>query len=164
MSPRHALLLVGLLALPACASRHRKASRLEGHYDTGSPGDAWEKVDPGGADYAWFSPDLAATIYADSNCGSRYDDRALDALADSVAFGMVMDEPLSQEARTIDGRDGLVRTADGTLDGVAFRLGVVVLKKDQCVYDLLLVSPRSRFDQAWDGFESVLAGFATRGR
>lgn len=157
------LAALALALLPACASKHRQARKLEGQYAVGEPASGWQRVKPGSADHAWFSSDLSASIYTDSNCGSRYDDRSLEALADSVGFGMVMGEPILQEARSIDGREGLVRTADGRLDGVGFRLGVAVLKKDACVYDLVLVSPPSTFDQAWADFEQVLAGFQAGG-
>lgn len=155
--------LVAAALLAGCASKHRQARRLEGRYDLGDPGQGWAAVDPGGADRAWYSEGWQATLYADSNCGARYDDRDLPALANAVAFGMATGQPLHQEERAVDGRDGLVRTVDGSLDGVAFRLGIAVLKKDACVYDLLLVAPRASFEQAWPGFEAALAGFRTRG-
>ncbi len=159
MKARHLLLLA---LLTACGAS-RKARRLEGRYETGDPGAAWARVRPGGADKAWYSDTLQATIYADSNCATRFDDRPLDALADSVAFGMAVGDPTLSEARTIDGRDALVRRHDGVLDGVQFNLGVAVLKKDDCVYDVLLVSPPGSVDTAWSGFEAVLAGFQARG-
>lgn len=163
MSTRPLLLAVALLASSGCISKHRRATRLEGRYEVGDPGAAWARVTPGSADKAWYSADLAATIYTDSNCGSRFDDRELSALADSVAFGMITGDPLSEQELMVDDRAALLRTVDGRLDGVGFRLGVAVLKKDACVYDLLLVAPRSSFDQAWPHFEAVLAGFTTRG-
>ncbi len=158
------LLLLALpLLLPACGAG-RKARKLEGRYDTGAPGAGWSKVSPGGADYAWFNSDLAASIYADSNCASRFEDRALEALADSATYGMAIGKPDFQEVRRIDDRDALFRKQDGNLDGVPFRLGVAVLKKDQCIYDVMVVAPHDGFDRAWDGFEGVVAGFAARGR
>lgn len=150
-----------VLALSGCAAG-RKAARSEGRYDTGDPGLGWSRVPAGGADRAWYNAELGSTIYADSNCQSRFDDRPLASLADSMAFGMVMGEPLREEARAIDGREGLVRVVDGRLDGVDFRLGLAVLKKDSCVYDLTLVAPPSTFDQGWEGFQAVVDGFLAR--
>lgn len=163
MSRRLSLVLIGLL-LAGCSSRHRKAKRAEGNYDLGTPGGDWEKVAPGGADFAWHHPDLAASIYTDSNCKSRFDDSPLPRLAESMVFGIARGEPLRDEARVIDERAGVVRTWDGRLDGVPVQLGVAVLKKHECVYDLTVVAPPASFPASWDAFERVLAGFATHER
>ncbi|NOY25032.1 MAG: hypothetical protein GXP62_04080 [Oligoflexia bacterium] len=155
------LTFVGVLS-SGCLGGH-KATRQEGHYDVGSPGEAWIIVRPGGADHAWVHDGISASIYTDSNCATRFDDRPLDRLADSVVFGIATSKPLRDETRTIDGRDALIRVVDGNLDGVVVRIAATVLKKDDCVYDLLYIAPPATFDTGWDSYEAVLAGFATRG-
>lgn len=151
------------LLLPACASS-RQARRLEGRYQVGEPGDTWSRVRSGGADKAWFHEGLSATIYADSNCATRFDDRPLDKLAQSVVYGIATSpSALRSESRTIDGRDSHLRVVDGRVDGVVVRVGVAVLKKHECVYDLLYLAPPTTFDSGWDAFEQVLAGFRTQG-
>ncbi|RME28620.1 MAG: hypothetical protein D6798_01980 [Deltaproteobacteria bacterium] len=154
--------LLMLMLLTACGAS-RQARRLEGRYQTGDPGPGWTRVRPGGADRAWYSDDLHATIYTDSNCATRFEDRPLDKLADSALLGMSAGEPDLSETRTIDGREALVRRQSGVLDGVPFELGIAVLKKNECVYDFLLVSTPGGIDRAWDAFEAVLAGFQARG-
>lgn len=151
------------VALCAVACGGRSARRLEGHYQLGAPGDGWERVRPGGADQAWVNEALGGAIYADSNCGERYDDSALDKLLSALTLGIAAGEPLREEARTLDGRDALLRVSDGTLDGVAVRVGALVAKKDFCVYDVIYVAPPSTFDQGWAGFEAVLERFHTQG-
>lgn len=165
MSARTLALLLPVLALatlPACASS-RQARRLEGRFELGDPGANWARVKPGGADQAWFHGGLMASIYADSNCATRFDDRPLDKLAQAAVYGVATSQALRQEDRTIDGRDGHLRVVDGRIDGVVVRIGVAVLKKDDCVYDLVYMAPPTTFDSGWDAFEQVIGGFRTRG-
>ncbi|MCB9781005.1 MAG: hypothetical protein H6742_20720 [Alphaproteobacteria bacterium] len=157
-------ILLAMLVLGGCSARHRKAKRAEGNYDVGVPGGDWAKVEPGGADHAWHHVDLGASIYTDSNCESRFDDSPLPRLASSMVFGIARGQPLRDEERVIDERAGLVRTWQGQLDGVDVQLGVAVLKKHDCVYDVTVVAPPDSFEASWDAFERVLAGFRTHER
>ena len=70
-----------LIVLPLVGCAGRQASRLEGRYTLGDPGDGWRSVRPGGADFAWYNESLRATLYGDSNCADRYEDGPLRDLA-----------------------------------------------------------------------------------
>lgn len=164
-----ALLLaaLGLSLATACGpirKATRDAERLEGRYQLGDPGDGWRAVPSGGADQAFRNPDLAATIYTDSNCGPRYEDRPLPDLAKTMLGGVadLKAPPTFEEVRQLDGREAYVARRPGRLDGVDVELGVVVLKKNHCVYDLVLIAPPGqRFDDAWASYELLVAGFRT---
>lgn len=155
---RPLLLMLALLA--GCAGHSGR--RLEGHYSLGDPGAGWRAVRPGSADKAWYNADLSASIYADSNCGARYDDAPLSRLIDSLALGVV-GETVREEPRTLDGREALLRVFDGRLDGVAVRVGALALKKDRCVYDVVYIAPPTKFDAGEAAFEAVVSDFAARG-
>lgn len=142
---------------------HRKAQRMEGRYALGTPGSDWERMKPGDADRAWFARGLSASIYADSNCASRYEDGKLDDLLTHLTFGVAEGEPTHEEELVLDGRIALVRTWSGSLDGLQVRVGAMVTKKHQCIYDVLYVAPPATFDTGWDAFLSVVHGFGTRG-
>ncbi len=157
------LLLLAALGLPAAGCAGRKSARLEGAYELGEPGPGWSRVAPGGADRAWWNASLSATIYGDSNCLERYEDSELTALLTHLTFGIAQGEPLRQEPLTLSEREGLLGVWDGALDGVAVRVGAATTKKDACTYDLLYIAPPVTFDKGWSDFESVLAGFRTRG-
>ena len=147
-----------LLAL-ACGGRGSR--RLEGRYDLGDPGAGWVTVQPGGADRAWRNEALAATLYADSSCGERFDDAALPRLHASLTAG-VAGAVVREEPRTVDGREALLRIQDGRLDGVDVRVGVLVLKKDACLYDLVYIAPPSSFDKGLPAFEALISAFKTQ--
>ena len=157
--------LLALVILTACGGRERRLTSggtgVEGQYDVGKPGQGWSRVAPGGADRAWFHGDLGASIYFDSNCKARFEDKPLEDLLSHLTFGMVTAEPLRSEPVQIDGRAALLEVLQGAIDGVNVQVAVVVIKKDQCVYDgLYIASPRG-FDAGFDAFKRVLHGFET---
>ena len=67
---------------------------------------------------------------------------------------------LSQTAVSLDGREALRSEISAALDGVKKQYLVYVLKKDNCVYDFMLIAadaePRPRAE-----FERFVQGFAT---
>lgn len=165
MSPlKHHHLGVALLGVilvgAACAKRGDKGPRGEQRYALGQPGGGWQPMDPLSADQAWYHPARSATIYADASCGARYEDGELDALLKHLTFGVARGEPLRDEPLTLDGRAALVRSFEGRLDGVAVRVGAMVTKKHDCLYDVLYIAPPARFDEGWADFVQVVQGFS----
>jgi len=147
-----------------CSKPHRKAKRAEGSYGLQAPGQGWVRVRPGGADHGWFHKESSASIYWDSNCLARFEDGLLTDLLTHLTFGIAHGEALREEALTLDGRDALLRVHDGKIDGVVVRVGAVVTKKNECIYDGLYIAPPKLFDAQWNTFVEVMSGFKTRGR
>lgn len=161
MKTRTVLAMAALLC--GCGAVHQ-ARRMEGHFHLAKPGEGWKRVRPGGADKAWYNAALSATIYADSNCGVRFEDGELSELATHLTFGIARGEPLEERGLVVDGREGLLRIVRGSLDGVAVQIAALVLKKDRCVYDMVYVAPPSVFDQGMPTFEAMVRGFTTQRR
>lgn len=149
--------------LVACASKsEREARKAEGSYELGElPG--WERIkDPGGADYAWTKTELGASIFADSNCGPRYEDAKLEDLVEKQLAGLQDGDALASEQLTLSERDALRTRHLGRLDGIPVELGTTVLKKHFCTYDVVLIAPRGpAFEQAWADYVSATDGFRT---
>lgn len=156
---RIALLSV-ILASIGCLKQRDTGPRGAERYRLGAPGAGWQPMDPLSADDAWYHADRSATIYADASCGARYEDGELDALLKHLTFGIAKGEPLRDEALTLDSRAALVRSFDGQLDGVSVRVGAMVTKKNDCLYDVLYIAPPPRFDEGWTDFVQVVQGFA----
>jgi len=159
------LCLIGLgLLLGACAPKSGGAKPgAKAHFSVGRPGEGWRTMDPLGADEAWYHPQLSGTIYADANCGARYEDGELGALLTHLTFGVARGEALREEPMRLDGRDALVRTYRGSLDGVSVQVGAMVTKKNDCLYDVLYIAPPARFEEGWRSFVSVIEGFRAGG-
>lgn len=154
------LVYVLALALISC-SANRRAKRLEGRFDLGDPGSGWARVDSGGADQAWFHTGIAGSIYADSNCAERFEDGPLEDLLVHLTAGIARGEHLEEQRMTLDGRDAVMRTWNGALDGIAVQVGAAVTRKHECVYDVVYIAPPARFAEGWPAFEAVVGGFQT---
>lgn len=160
---RNVVALVVLSLLVGCMpSAHKRARKLEGRYAVGDPGAGWAPVEPGGADKAWYHDGLGATIYTDSNCGTRFSGARTEDLATELAAGLHNPSVLFEETLGLDGRNGVLRTVSGTLDGIAVQVAFAVVNKDRCTYDLLFIAPPGRFDEGWPSYQAVLDGFETR--
>ena len=154
---------VALLMGIGCGPKgHKEAAKSEGRYNVAVPDSDWVRVRPGGADKAWFSKQLGATIYFDSNCMSRYDDGDLHDLVTHLTFGLAQGDPIRDETLTLDNRSALLRVYDGAVDGVAVRVGAMVTKKDLCLYDGLYIASPAVFEQGWGTFVHMLSGFETK--
>jgi hypothetical protein len=155
----YAAAVVGLPLAGCMPVGWRQAKLLEGKYRIGTPGPAWTSVAPGGADHAWVNRSAGASIYTDSNCGSRFREaRTVDLATELVAGLQGVTQDLEVE-RAIGPRSGVVRTHTGRLDGVPVRLGVAVVNHDWCTYDFVLITPIGALDALWPDFEAVLGGF-----
>ncbi len=154
-----------LVMLAACTSRHlRRSQRAEGRYNTGLPNPAeWTRVKPGGADRAWWNPQLAATIYTDSNCGKRYHDAPLPNMMTHLLHGLTHVEDLEERQLSLAGRDALLAVRRGELDGAGVQVAAVVLKKGDCSYDLVYIAPPANFPAGWDSYWAVVSAFHTLG-
>lgn len=110
------------------------------------------------ADMMFVHRDRGATIYVDNSC-RRYRDASLNVLANHLFFGFEDIEILRQDLRLLDNRQALIRVAEARLDGVLVRLGIAVLKRDNCIFDAVMIAPRDGFELAFTDFEAMLGGF-----
>jgi hypothetical protein len=152
-----------LALLIGCGGRSRPLTSKQGaserNYDVGKPGAGWVRLAPGGADKAWLHGKTGATIYTDSNCKARFEDKPLAALVTHLTFGMAHGDPISEERLTLDGRAALMRINRGTVDGVKVQIAAVVIKKNRCIYDALYINSPGDFDSGMSGFNQVILGF-----
>lgn len=173
-----ALLLVALLA--GCATTggsgglqngwYVQAVELEGPRGRGSVTlrytaqlpEGWEQgpADPG--DFAFYRPSLGATLYADTSCGRRYHDAPLNVLANHLMMGFEDVADVTQADLVLDHRAALERTATASLDGVPVQIGLTVLKKGPCVFDLVYVGHPDHAEEGLAAFRTFRDGFRAR--
>ncbi len=158
------LLLLSLTVLGGCA--HQGGRFADGRYTSrelsyrlGELPSTWRVDDLRTADVAFYNRDLSASIYVDNSC-RRYTDAGLNALANHLFYGFEDVDIRSQEFFELDGREALRRVARARLDGVLVLLGITVVKKNTCIFDLVLVAPRDQFEEAFADYEELLEGFA----
>lgn len=155
-------LLFALVAL-ACAGGEGRYS--DGHFTSASaryqltpPGDGWREITLPTANAAWHNPALAASLMVNSHC-EGVADAPLEGLTSDLLMGMSEREILTQERVPSSKREALHSVATGKLDGVPRKLELLVLKKDGCVYDIVLDASPEHFESARAAFATMRDGF-----
>ncbi len=162
--PLHLLCL--LCALAGCGG----ATYADGVFEEGEvrfsidgPGPDWRRLAVAEeSDLAWAHEGRASVLHASGSCDPRLD-IPLVSLTAHLLVGFTDREELSQERRPFAGREALDTHLRAKLDGVTRELRLVVLKKDDCVYDFGLVAPPgAHFDASNADFDRLLASFEAR--
>jgi hypothetical protein len=119
----------------------------------------WRSVGTDGALLAFRDDTTPATIAVNGRCGLDGDDVPLEALTHHLFLHFTDRKLVSQERLELDGRAALRTELTASLDGVPLQYRIVVLKKDSCVYDFMLMRPNNgataEFDRFVNGFETL---------
>jgi len=120
---------------------------------------AWHAVDVDGALLAFRDDRAPATVALNGRCGLDGDDVPLEALTHHLFLHFTERKLIGQERIELAGRAALRTELRASLDGVPLHYRVVVVKKDSCVYDFMLMSPSgadpAEFDRFVGGFETL---------
>jgi hypothetical protein len=131
-------------------------------YRTGPAQAGWGIGPAPPGDFAYYNASLGATVYADSSCGKKYDDSPLTVLSNHLTMGFEDVEQVDQSAGELSGRGSLERISKANLDGVPVMLATTVVKKDICVFDLILIARPDSFEAALADYRSLRDGFEAR--
>ena len=132
-------------------------------YSVGGPGAGWAELKLPTANAAWHNEALAATLMVNSHCDGVADS-PLEGLASDLLMGMTDREILSQARLEHSKREALETVATVKLDGVPRKLVLFVMKKDGCVYDIVLDANPDHFDAARADYTKVRDGFDVAAR
>lgn len=123
---------------------------------------AWRAIDADGALLAFRDDPAEASIALNGRCGLDGDDVPLEALTHHLFLRFTDATLLKQQRFELAGRAALRTELTASLDGVAMHYVVVVLKKNNCVYDFMFVNPEGR-TSGGETFERFVNGFETLG-
>jgi hypothetical protein len=152
--------LVSIAMLAACASSSFKDGIYrdqETAYRVGPLGPSWRHVNVSGGNLV-FHHERGGSIYANATC-KGINDVTLDVLTNQALFDVEQKRESSRERFSLDGRAALRTRLSGSVDGVPVELDLVVVKKDNCVYDLQLVAGPRVFAAREPDFQSFVDGF-----
>lgn len=165
-----ALAVLGCTLLTACG-RHsafdgaRYQDRAQGmDFRLAALGPDWERLSSTHGLLAFRNDARRASILVNGRCGQDGDDVPLGALTAHLFLRFTEREIESEEIVPFDGREAQRTIMQAKLDGVPKRFSSVVLKKDGCVYDFVLVSDPDTFAGARADFERMVAGFHAAAR
>jgi hypothetical protein len=138
-------------------------AKPETSYRIGDVDDSWQPIRLAHNDVAYFSRNSDHSLAVNSTC-KEHEDAPLKVLTNHLLMGFTDREVLDQRLQPLDGREALRTRVVAKLDGVPVELLLVVLKKDDCVYDFTYVSPLGHFDEKVASFEHVLSQFSAEQR
>ncbi len=151
------------LALAACASGPRyegQVYRGDGiAFRTGPVPASWSRVTATGTRLAFRDEAARATMLVNGRCGRDADDVPLAALTEHLFLRFTERTVDDEKLLPFDGREALRTVMTAKLDGVPRKFEAVVMKKDGCVYDLILITAPDDFTAAQAAFEPFVTGF-----
>jgi hypothetical protein len=129
-------------------------------------GAPWERVAVGEQnDLAWSNAPLAAIAQVNATCDQPDQDVPLATLTRHLLNGFTAytfppEDAADSQTLPMDGREALRTHLVARLDGVPRELLLVVMKKDDCIYDFALVAPPgAQFERARPDFERLTSSF-----
>ncbi len=112
------------------------------------------------AEQAWIVPGEGSSLLIDSQCKKRDQDIPLNALTAQLLIGMTDQTLVEQKAVTFQDREALLSTFSLKIDGAKQMMRILVLKKEGCVFDVVLSTPDTAFDKRLPDFDKVVAMFS----
>ena len=144
------------------ASRAAEKSGKEATYSFGLPGGDWRPVrDVNEIQVAWVNSSLTGVgiieLYAQCD---EHGDSSLQQYTDHLRIDWDDWTVVEQEKTSLLGRAALRTVVDASLDGVARRNELWVVKKNGCLFDLRYSAGPADFPAGRSGFNTVVQGFS----
>ncbi len=121
---------------------------------------SWHQIDVSETRLAFRDDAAQALIAVGGRCHRDGDDVPLEALTHHLFLHFTDRHIEDQQALALDGREALRTELSAELDGVPRSFVIVVLKKDGCVYDFMLITPPESIERSRADFDHFVAGFA----
>lgn len=131
-------------------------------YKIGELPTSWKRMSLRYADLAFANKADGSTLLINSSCDKAEDTPAI-ALTWHLFIGMTEQKIIEQKPFAVSAREGLETTAEAKIDGIKRKFRMLVLKKNGCVYDIVLSTPPSRFEENLPVYEAALKGFDVPG-
>ncbi|MBX2987664.1 MAG: hypothetical protein KF802_07180 [Bdellovibrionaceae bacterium] len=154
------LILASMFALSACVSVSLPKSQGKKASDVvfAAPPSPFRALPAPQADQAWVNDGTGNTISFMSDCAGKADP-SLEQLQAESLNAMSQLKVLSDERRPYNARLAAVSLAEGEVDGIAVKMKVLTLKKNDCNYTLSYTGVRAGFDRDLAAFERFVQGF-----
>ncbi|MEI6806509.1 MAG: hypothetical protein WCK49_08410 [Myxococcaceae bacterium] len=143
-------LLLIILALGLSACRKQKLVR-----PIHSLSPEWMPVQIKNAEQAWIIPGEGSSLLIDSECSPNSQNVPLIGLTGQLLIGMTDQTLIEQKTIPFQNREALVSTYALKVDGAFQKMHILVLKKDGCVFDVVLSTPTSVYEKRLPDFKQV---------
>ncbi|WP_437761689.1 hypothetical protein WMF27_03410 [Sorangium sp. So ce281] len=121
---------------------------------------SWKRLEVSDAAVAYRDDANGATIALNGRCRNE-EDIPLVSLTNHLFLHFTEREALKQEVVPFDGREAMHTVMSAKLDGVPKVFDIWVLKKNGCVYDMLLIADPAGYAASEPAFTRMVRGFST---
>jgi len=142
---KHILLLSLILLFGSCASDsglYKKSSAIDNQIAS-SPPAPWVSINSESSDFALQNNKTKSLFLLNSAC-RKNDSSSLDALISSMLTGLDDVTFIENKSVTYQERQAVEVVASGKLDGVMRFFKIVTIKKNNCIYDYVLISTNAK--------------------
>lgn len=137
----------------------RARAQKEATYGFGQPGSGWTPItDVKGVQVAWENRSLAGIIELHAQCDEQ-GDSSLAQYTDHLRLDFDDWTVVEQGEATLVGRAARRTVVDASLDGIARRNELWVVKKNGCLFDLRYSASPADFAAGQRDFAAVVQGF-----
>ena len=128
-------------------------------YRVGKLPGGWKRLKTPARAITFFDSGTGSSISTDAFCGRSVGDQALSALGGEV-ISALDDRKVTEEVPfTLDGRAAVRQRVEGKFNGVPIVLDLVVVRKDDCVFDMYAIMPPDSVSATEGDFETFYLGF-----
>lgn len=136
------LLLILLTVLYACSSAdngvYTKSDSVSNGLKKNLP-KSWREVESGGSDYALQNTSSHTFFIFNSAC-RKFDPSNLPTLTNSIMAGINDVEIIEKLTTEHQGREAVLLTAKGSMDGITRFFKILTTQKNNCIYDYALIA------------------------
>ncbi len=139
---KNILLIIFITVLSACSSAdngvYTKSTFVENGLKKNKP-KSWKEVDNQGSDYALLNTKSDSFFVFNSAC-RKFDPSNLPTLTNSILSGINDVEIINKTNTEHQGREAVLVTAKGSMDGISRHFRILTTQKNNCIYDYALIS------------------------
>jgi hypothetical protein len=158
-------LLVGLAATGCAAPFDGRTYHGEGFtFAIAEPPASWRRIEVGHASLAFEDATSGVDVLVNGRCDRDGEDVPLRSLVQHLFIQFTDRSPIDERIEPFDGREAMRASLTAKLDGVPRRFVAWVLKKDGCVYDVLLVAPPDASEGTIGAFDAWTRSFRVEPR
>jgi len=128
-------------------------------YNVGELPRGWYEIETDARAIAFYHDAYRSTMFTDAFCKDAFDDVSHEKLIAKMVGGLQGLQTISSKTFQLDERRALQKHFRGSLDGIEVGVVAVVVKKDQCLFDFVLVTPPQPEKQVTEDFEHFYQAF-----
>ncbi len=128
-------------------------------YYVGKLPEGWQDLKTGARTASWYNPEFLSTISTDVLCEMSTGDRPLESVAGDIVAAIDDRTVTDSQEFSLDGRGALRETVSGSVDGVPLMMEAVVLKKNNCSFNMAVIAPPEEMPNVRPIFDEFVHGF-----